>query len=107
MSSLGMHPPAAHATPRNNGPRESYAVHSDAVNKILQATNVAQNGRSIADTEELVRQANGAFREQLYEKAIRLSQSHQEAFSPSARGLRNKGPRQTDASDGQQASVCA
>ena len=95
MSSLGMHPPAAHATPRNNGPRESYAVHSDAVNKILQATNVAQNGRSIADTEELVRQANAAFRERLYERAIRFLQSHQEASSPSAR----RAPEQRPAAD--------
>jgi hypothetical protein len=52
---------------------------------VAQAMNAAQDGRIIADTEEPVRQANAEFREQVYEKAIRLLQNRQEAFSPSAR----------------------
>ena len=52
--------------------------------KVAEAMNAAKDGRIIADTEELVREANAVFREQMYEKAIRLLQDKQEAFSPSA-----------------------
>ncbi len=53
--------------------------------QVAQAMNAAKDGRIIADTEEPVRRANAVFRECLYEKAIRLLQNKQEAFSPSAR----------------------
>jgi len=53
--------------------------------QVAQAMNAARDGHIIADTEEAVRQANAVFRECLYEKAIRLLQNQQEAFSPSAR----------------------
>jgi hypothetical protein len=52
--------------------------------QVAQAMNAAKGGHIIADTEEPVRQANAVFREQVYEKAIRLLQNKQEAFSPSA-----------------------
>jgi hypothetical protein len=52
--------------------------------QVAEVMNAAQDGRIIADTEEPVRQANAVFREQVYEKAIRLLQNKQEAFSPSA-----------------------
>jgi hypothetical protein len=52
--------------------------------QVAQTMNAAKDGRIIADTEEPVRQANAVFREQVYEKAIRLLQNKQEAFSPSA-----------------------
>jgi hypothetical protein len=66
--------------------------------------NAAKDGSIIADTEELVRQANAVFRERLYEKAIRLLQSQQEAFSPSARRAQEQRPAADHASDGERAS---
>lgn len=52
--------------------------------EVVEAMNTAQPGRIIADSEEPVRDANAAFREQLYQKAMDLLQAKQEAFSPSA-----------------------
>ena len=75
--------------------------------QVAAAMNGAKDGRIIADTEELVREANAAFREQLYEKAIRLLQNKQEAFSPSARRAPEQRPAADDASDGERASVRA
>jgi hypothetical protein len=75
--------------------------------EVAKAMNAAQAGHIIADTEEPVRQANGVFREQLYEKAIRLLQSRQEAFSPSARRTAEQRPAADHPPDGQRASVCA
>lgn len=60
--------------------------------QVAQAMNAAKDGRIIADTEEPVRQANAVFREQVYEKAVRLLQNKQEAFSPSARGAAQQRP---------------
>jgi hypothetical protein len=74
------------------------------VQKVAKAMNAAQGGRIIADTEEPVRQANAVFREQLYEKAIRLLQNRQEAFSPSARRPAEQRPAADQSSDGQRAS---
>ena len=53
------------------------------LDEVTQAMNSAQPGRIIADSEELVRDANAAFRERLYQKAMDLLQKKQEAFSPS------------------------
>jgi len=75
--------------------------------QVAAAMNAAQDGRIIADTEELVREANGVFRERLYEKAIRLLQNQQEAFSPSARRDPEQRPAADNASDGERASVRA
>jgi hypothetical protein len=74
---------------------------------VAQAMNAAQAGRIIADTEEPVHQATAVFRELVYEKAIRLLQNRQEAFSPSAR--RTAEPRRAadHPPDGQRASVGA
>jgi hypothetical protein len=72
--------------------------------EVATAMNAAQDGRIIADTEEWVRQANAVFREQLYEKAIRLLQNQQEAFSPSARRTPKQRPAADHASDGERAS---
>jgi hypothetical protein len=55
------------------------------VQKVAEAMNTAKDGQIIADTEELVRDANAEFRQRVYSEAIRLLQSKQEAFSPSAR----------------------
>ena len=74
---------------------------------VAQAMNAAQDGRIIADTEEPVRQANAVFREQAYEKAIRLLQNQQEAFSPSARRTAEQRPAADHPPDGQRASVGA
>jgi hypothetical protein len=52
---------------------------------VAKAMHSAHAGRIISDTEEPVRQANAVFREQVYEKAIRLLQNRPEAFSPSTR----------------------
>ncbi len=73
--------------------------------QVAAAMNAAQDGRIIADTEELVREANATFREQLYQKAVSLLQNQQEAFSPSARRTPEQRPAADDASDGQRASV--
>jgi hypothetical protein len=75
--------------------------------QVAEAMNAAQDGRIIADTEEPVRQAHAVFREQMYEKAIRLLQDQQEAFSPSARRAAEQRPAADDASDGERASVRA
>jgi len=74
------------------------------VHEVAKAMNAAQGGRIIADTEEPVRQANAVFREQLYEKAIRLLQNRQEAFSPSARRTPEQRAAADDPPDGQRAS---
>jgi len=72
--------------------------------KVAEAMNAAEEGRIIADTEELVREANAQFREQMYEKAIRLLQNKQEAFSPSAPRAPQQGQAGDHASDGERAS---
>jgi hypothetical protein len=72
--------------------------------EVAKAMNAAQAGRVIADTEELVREAQAVFRQQMYAKAIRLLQSRQEAFSPSARRIAEQRSARDDASDGQRAS---
>jgi hypothetical protein len=72
--------------------------------EVARAMNAAQAGRIIADTEELVREAQAVFRQQMYAKAIGLLQSQQEAFSPSARRTAEQRSARDDASDGQRAS---
>jgi len=72
--------------------------------EVAEAMNAARDGRIIADTEELVRQANAVFRERLYEKAIRLLQDQQEAFSPSARRPAKQRGTGDDVSDSERAS---
>lgn len=72
--------------------------------EVAKAMNAARDGRIIADTEELVREAHTAFRERLYEKAIGLLQDRQEAFSPSAQRAAQQGGAGHDSADGQRAS---
>ncbi len=60
--------------------------------QVADAMNTAKDGHIIADTEEPVRQANAVFRQQVYEKAVRLLQNKQEAFSPSARRAAKQRP---------------
>lgn len=74
------------------------------VAQVAQTLNAAQAGHIIADTEEPVRQANAVFREQAYEKALRLLQNRQEAFSPSARRTAKQRGTADEPSDGQRAS---
>jgi len=74
------------------------------VNEVAVAMNAAKDGHIIADTEELVRDANAVFREQMYAKAIGLLQEKQEAFSPSARRAAKQGSPADQSSDGQRAS---
>ncbi len=71
---------------------------------VAQAMNAAQDGHIIADTEEPVHEATAVFREQLYEKAIRLLQNRQEAFSPSARRAAEQRRAADHPSDSQRAS---
>ena len=77
------------------------------VQRVAEAMNGAKDGRIIADTEELVRDANAEFRQRVYGEALRLLQSKQEAFSPSARRAQEQRPAADDPSDGQRASVRA
>ena len=74
---------------------------------IAQAMNAAQDGHIIADTEEPVHDATAAFRERVYEKAIRLLQKQQEAFSPSARRTAEQRVATDHPPDGQRASARA
>ncbi len=69
--------------------------------EMAAAMNAAQAGRIIADSEELVRDANAEFREQAFERALRLLQKKQEAFSPSAERVEEQGATDGDAPDGQ------
>jgi hypothetical protein len=71
---------------------------------VAQALNTAHAGHLIADTEEPVHQATAVFRERAYEKALRLLQNRQEAFSPSARRAAQQGGAGDEPSDGQRAS---
>lgn len=71
------------------------------VEQVAAAMNAAKDGHIIADTEELVRDANAVFREQMYTQAIRLLQSQQEAFSPSAPRTSEQGQATDHPSDGQ------
>ena len=59
--------------------------------EVAEAMNAAQPGRIIADSEEPVRDANAEFRQRLYQKALGLLQSKQEAFSPSAKRAEEQG----------------
>jgi hypothetical protein len=52
------------------------------LDEAVQAVNQAQPGHIIDDSEELVRDAAGQFRQKLFEKALEL-RSQREAFSPS------------------------
>ena len=74
---------------------------------VAQAMNAAQDGHIMADTEEPVHQANAVFREQGYEKVIRLLQAKQEAFSPSAGRTAEQGPATDHPPDGQRTRVGA
>jgi len=69
--------------------------------EMAAAMNSAKAGRIIADSEEPVRDAHGEFRQQAYQKVIRLLQAKQEAFSPSAQRTAQQGGQAGDASDGQ------
>ena len=71
------------------------------VEKIVAAMNGAKAGRIIADSEELVRDANAEFRQRAFEQALSLLQAKQEAFSPSAHRTPQQGGQAGDASDGQ------
>jgi len=73
--------------------------------QVAEAMNAAQDGRIIADTEEVVRDAHAKFREQMYARAIRLLQDKQEAFSPSASRPPEQGPAADHASDRQRTSM--
>ena len=54
------------------------------VAQMADVMNAAEDGHIIGETEEEVRDANAVFRQRAYEKAVRLLQDKQEAFSPSA-----------------------
>ena len=91
---------------RKIGRRELKAALSEDMDRLLdqvaEAMNSAHPGRIIADSEELVRDANGVFREQLYQKAMDLLQGKQEAFSPSAdgdRAVEEQGPADDEPSE--------
>jgi len=75
--------------------------------EVVEAMNAAKDGHIIADTEELVREVHAVFRERMYEKAIRLLQDKQEAFSPSARRAEKQRPATDHPSDGQRSSMRA
>src|SRR4030042_5017752 len=75
--------------------------------EVVEAMNAAKDGHIITDTEELVREVHAVFRERMYEKAIRLLQDKQEAFSPSARGDEHQRPATDHPFDGQRSPMRA
>jgi hypothetical protein len=75
--------------------------------EVAEAMNAARDGSVIADTEELVRDANAVFRQQMYARAISLLQSKQEAFSPSTQRAAEQGSPADHPSDRQRTSVRA
>jgi len=50
--------------------------------EIADAVNNARNGHIIADSEELVRDANGRFRQTAYQQALEILQEKQDFFPP-------------------------
>ena len=72
--------------------------------EVAAAMNAAKAGHIIADTEEVVRDAQAQFRERAYAQAIRLLQNKQAAFSPSAPRAPEQGPAADHPSDGERAS---
>jgi len=93
----------------NNQVKVTAAELKDAlladVDRLAEETAAAMNnaaaGRIIADSEELVRDAHGRFRQAVYQKALGLLQAKREAFSPSARRIPPQGGQVGDAPDGQ------
>ena len=76
--------------------KEALAADLDQLAEAMaEAMNAARDGQIIADSEEPVRDAHAVFRQQAFEKALSLLQAKQEAFSPRAPGLRNKGRQAT------------
>ena len=69
--------------------------------KMAAAMNAARDGSIISDSELPVWQAHGEFRKQAYEKALRLLQARQEAFSPSAQADAVQGGQADPARDDQ------
>ena len=67
--------------------------------RMAAAMNEARDGSIIADSEEPVRDAHAAFRQQAYQKALDLLQARQEAFSPSAQRDAESRPTGGDPSD--------
>ncbi len=57
------------------------------LDEVVKAVNDAKPGHIIDDSEELVRDAAGQFRQSLFAKALEL-RSQREAFSPSRRSRR-------------------
>ena len=85
--------------------RQTMAADFDQLaQEVAAASNAAKEGRIIADTEEVVRDAHAQFRERMYAQAIRLLQSKQEALSPSARRASEQGQAADHLSDDQPAS---
>jgi len=75
---------------------ELKAALAEAIDQLAEqmaaAMNEARAGQIIADSEEAVRDAHAVFREQAFERAVRLLQDKQEAFSPSAPRAAEQGP---------------
>jgi hypothetical protein len=57
------------------------------LDEVVKAVNEAKPGHIIDDSEELVRDAAGQFRQKLFAKALEL-RSQREAFSPSGQSRR-------------------
>jgi hypothetical protein len=82
--------------------KQMLSVEIDSlVANVADAMNTARAGRIIADSEEAVRDAHAAFRQQVFEKALHLLQTKQEAFSPSGARTEKQGQAGHDASDDQ------
>ena len=61
------------------------------VQRVAEAMNGAKDGRIIADTEELVRDANAEFRQRVYGEGSASCRVSRRLFPPRPEGLKNKG----------------
>ena len=71
---------------------------TEMIEEVVEAMNDAKAGSIIADSEEPVRDAHAKFKQQMFQKALSLLQSKQEAFSPSAE-IKKQGTQEGHPSD--------
>jgi len=85
--------------------KQAFAGEIDQLAEAMaEAMNAARDGRIIADSEEPVRDAHAVFRQRAFQKALRLLQDKQEAFSPSRPRAAEQRTADDDAPDGQRES---
>ena len=67
---------------------------AEMVQEVVEAMNNAKPGSIIADSEEPVRDANAKFKQQIFQKALRLLQKKTGGFFPLSRKWQTRETRQ-------------